>query len=917
MNNDLADKLPLDGLWECSFDGHNGTLHVPGTWEAQGLPRRVDGPAHFRKTVSIPAGWQGKYIELQFDAVSYHAEVSVNGQSVGTHTGLWTPFAFDVTDAIHSGTDNEIALTVYKPGERFPMRQSLAGFLPDVSIPFGGIWQSARLVAFDGPALSDLTILSDLNNGSVSIKVRTHRATGLTAVIRLQSPDGQEVTNWRSIVDSEAIEATLVVPDPEAWQPDHPALYTIIIELEGTPPHPLPASREGIPDASTSPLRVRGGGRGVRLSESVVQARLQRRFGFRELTRQGDQLLLNGTSICLRGLLNWGWYPDILCPNPDEATIRDEFRRVRALGYNLVKLCLYVPSPRYFEIADEEGMLLWLELPMWLPQVTAHLRQQAPVEYADILTSVHTHPSIVIYSLGCELDQSVDADLLGQLNQILRDHTAGVLACDNSGSGEAYGGLGFDYADFNDYHFYCDLHYFYPLVDHFRRDWRPARPWIFGEFCDADDFRDLDELRESYGGVLPWWLTEPNPIHTPKNLGYHIQQQLMRQLDLPFDGQTLQRISRQQSFVIRKAILEKVRARAGMGGYVVTGMRDTPLATSSMFDDRLRMKYVADEFQMFNADTVLTLEQGRARLWTRGGDRPFPLDCYNHVSGTEVSFRVILSHTGASTPSGNLRWSLQFADGTVYSQGEMSLPDLSGSANPGEIATLQLKLPDVTSAQEITLSVKLGNNIRNQWPLWIYPPLPEWDNSLAVYDPAGSLNGLDDLLEAAQVVRDVSALDDNQLFITNTLTPDVQAFVSKGGKAILLQTGPGLLPADPCPFWRESIKLFYPHPIIDAFPQQGFANLQFYHLASDYAFNLNQYQTVVPAITEMNPILQRLDARLFTLRDYLVELKLGQGTLLASTLRFTAGAGDQVLSFRANIAGRFLMQQMIHYLHGL
>ena len=99
-----------------------------------------------------------------------------------------------------------------------------------------------------------------------------------------------------------------------------------------------------------------------------------------------------------------------LCPAPDEVTIRDEFRRVRELGFNMVKMCLYVPSPLYLDIADEEGMLLWLELPMWLPEVTPRLRQQAPNEYAAIMAAVHHHPSIVIYSLGCELNQSVSAD---------------------------------------------------------------------------------------------------------------------------------------------------------------------------------------------------------------------------------------------------------------------------------------------------------------------------------------------------------------------------------------------------------------------------------------------------------------------------------------------------------------------------
>lgn len=882
--NDLAERLLLDGQWECSLNDTIGTLNIPGTWEAHGFPYRLDGPAYLRKIILVPHDWQGKRIQLQFDAVSYSAEVSVNGIKVGEHAGMWTSFALDVTDCILPGQKNEISLTVYKPGEHFPVRQSLAGFLPDVSIPFGGIWQSARLIAVDGPCLSDISLLSDVNSSSVQLKVEVHRAAGLTAVIRLLTPDGQEIQTSQSAVEADSLEFNLKVADPDLWSPDHPARYAIIIELR---------------------------------SGEMVKALVKRRFGFRTLMHTGDRVLLNGTSVCLRGVLNWGWYPEILCPNPDESTIRDEFRRVRDLGYNLIKLCLYVPAPRYFEMADEEGMLLWLELPMWLPDVTPRLRQQAPVEYRDILASVHMHPSVVIYSLGCELDNAVDAEMLSQLNELLRDRTTGVLACDNSGSGEAYGGLGFDYADFNDYHFYCDIHYFNPLVDHFRRDWRPARPWIFGEFCDADDFRDLDELTEAYGGALPWWLTEQNPIHPLSKLAYPLQQERMHQLDLPFDGQTLQRISRQQSFVIRKNILEKVRSRVGMGGYVVTGMRDTPLATSSMFDDLQRMKYPPDTFRMFNAETVLTLEQGRARHWTCGGDRPFPVDRYNHVSGAETSIRVILSHTGAPISNDDLRWQLQLTDGTTHVEGKIPFLGSLSDGHPSELGSIQLQLPVVTTAQEVMLKVQLGDHIRNEWLLWIYPIVATWESALAVYDPDGSLRGLEDLLEAADSIPDVSRLQDSHLLITNSLTPDVQDFVHTGGKAILLQSGPGFLPADPCPFWREGIKLFYPHPVLDVFPHQGFANMQFYHLATDYAFNLDHRKTVMPTFTAMRPILRRLDARLFTLHDYLVELKLGQGTLLASTLHFTGGAGDQVIGFQANVAGRFLIQQMIGYLRAL
>src|SRR5262249_14609005 len=148
------------------------------------------------------------------------------------------------------------------------------------------------------------------------------------------------------------------------------------------------------------------------------------------------------------------------------------------------------------------------------------------------------------------------------------------------------------------------------------------------------------------GGEPPWWLTEKNPIHPASFPAFPEQDQRMRKLKLDLNDQALQKLSRQQSFVMRKTILEKVRGHAGMGGYVVTGLRDTPLATSSMFDDLKRSKYPPEAFRAFNADTVLLLGQGRSRVWQHGGDRPAPSPPYTFYAGSQVSYSVILSHTG-------------------------------------------------------------------------------------------------------------------------------------------------------------------------------------------------------------------------------------------------------------------------------
>lgn len=882
LQNEGAQTLSLAGEWDFSLAGQSGTITVPGTWESAGYPHTVEGIAIYSKSLHIPAEWANQRVQIQFEAVSYHVQVYIDTMFVGEHTGLWTAFAFDITDHIEFGASNTIRLSIYKPGEIYPMRESLAGFLPDVSTTFGGVWGEARLVAFDGASFSDLWLTTNAQTGEISVRGKVHGARNGTLNIRVTAPDGSHCAEWSSAVDGEDFATTLNIPSPQYWQPDTPCLYRLECFVD---------------------------------TVDGQQARITRSFGFRRLACEDEQLLLNDQPVVLRGALNWGWYPEILCPAPDEATIRDEFRRVREFGYNMIKLCLYVPSPLYFQIADEEGMLLWLELPLWLPAVTPRMRQQARIEYADILEQVHHHPSIVIYSLGCELGHSVDGELLGELDALLRNCTSDVLACDNSGSGEAYGGLSFDYADFNDYHFYSDLHYFTPLLDHFRRDWRTARPWIFGEFCDADDYRDLAPITEKFGGELPWWFVEQNPIHAVTKLAYFEQTSRMAKLDLPFDDASIQAISRKQSFVIRKTILEKVRGRSGMGGYVVTGLRDTPLATSSMFDDLGRAKYPAEDFRAFNGDTVLVIEQGRARLWTNGGDRPDPMDLFNRIAGERIDLRLIVSHSGAHLSDIPLRWLATDSDGTQLDSGSITIESLAPSHKPQQLTSIAFTVAETLQARAITLSVELGDISRNHWTFWVYPAI-KWGRNLAVYDPAGTLTGLDDLLDEAQRINSADEWQNlsGKILISSNLNDQVARYVREGGRAIILQTSAGDLPVKPCPFWREAIKLIHDHPALDGFPHEGYSDLQFYHLAGDHALDTSALQDALPDMTGISSIFTRLDARLFTVLDYLTEATLGEGKMLISTLHFTGNTGDQTTGLRTNNAGRYLLHQLLAYL---
>ena len=81
LENELSSTLSLDGEWEFTLgDGPTRTIPVPSAWEAHVDDKIAEGPAIYRRRVTVPESWLGSVIVLEADAVSFHATVRVNGQ---------------------------------------------------------------------------------------------------------------------------------------------------------------------------------------------------------------------------------------------------------------------------------------------------------------------------------------------------------------------------------------------------------------------------------------------------------------------------------------------------------------------------------------------------------------------------------------------------------------------------------------------------------------------------------------------------------------------------------------------------------------------------------------------------------------------------------------------------------------------
>jgi hypothetical protein len=884
--NSDAPSLPLDGEWRFRLgESAEKSIIVPSAWEAHTSDKITDGPALYRRTFTLPETWPGATIILEAQAISFDATLRVNGQHAGAHRGMWSPFQCDVTPFIQPG-ENMLEIEVWKPGGRFPLREALAGFLPDVATTFGGIWQPIHLRALGGAAIRDLKIAVE---GRI-VKVQGHLSLKdkfPTAELMIELLDDRERSlgsaSGEITQDQTAFTATIEAPSVTAWSPDTSALYWVAVILHDGP---------------------------RRLARAV------RRIGFRRVAVVEGRTELNSAPLHVRGVLDWGWDADRICPARSRTEVLEDFTKARALGFNLMKLCLFIPDETTFDIADEVGMLLWLEMPLWLPHATSNLRELALQEYTDIFKRLHHHPSIAILSLGCELNSQADLEFLQALHQLAREWFPNVLICDNSGSAEAYGGVTTNLSDFYDYHFYTDPHFFQPLVQHFSRSYQPAKPWIYGEFCDADTLRDFSALDPE-----PWWLTDPVALTRDDFLSMRDYKQRLSAAGVADQGAALTRIARGQATDIRKFIVEQVRLNSATGGYVITGWSDTPITTSGVVDDQRNLKFSPDEWRQFNADCILTIDRERRRTWTHGGDRPAYKDPFVWREDREAEFHLLLSNGAGDSESGKLTWQLNDAQGKKLAEGTRDLKAIRG-AEVAEIAVLTVRAPAAPEMRPsaLTLSAQLelaqspGEKPRitqNSWNLWVVPK-PHLPDILTV---SGTLLDPQAFARIDPQAQILSAPDPGRCMITSELTEAVLAQVKHGQNVLLWQRQPDPRYTRSLPFWREAIHVFAEgHDFWNQLPHPGYADLRFFSVATDFALDWEKLKVLLGPEARQDFIWRRFDARTMTWADYLMEVKYGRGKLLISTLRFEGGLGCQPNSFETNPLGAWMLGVLLRTL---
>ena len=321
----------------------------------------------YERNFTVPPSWRRERILLHFGAVTYSTKVYVNGVAVGSHTGDFDSFTFDITRALKRGR-NQLFVNAFDPGEAGGQPVGKQTVKPPGSVFFtaaSGIWQTVWLEPVRSAHLTRLDTVPDPARDRVLVTPVAAGANGSRVVLR--ALDGRKVVGVANGRPGRAI--ALPVPRPKLWSPSRPFLYNLDAEV------------------------IRG---------KHVEDRVRSYFGMRTISLATvggvKRIVLNGKFVFEDGVLDQGYWPDGIYTAPTDAALRFDLERQRALGFNMVRKHEKVEPDRWYYWADRLGILVWQDMPSmspYLPPPSKAREREFMRELSAVVGDLQSHPSIV------------------------------------------------------------------------------------------------------------------------------------------------------------------------------------------------------------------------------------------------------------------------------------------------------------------------------------------------------------------------------------------------------------------------------------------------------------------------------------------------------------------------------------------
>ena len=353
-------RISLDGTWKFLFSKNNelcpkdfhkpgyntrkwSKIQVPGSWELQGFdaPIYTDtrypfpaNPPHvpadynpvgaYIREFTVPGGWEGMDIFLDFEGVESAYYVWVNGELAGYAEDSRLPSHFNITKLLKKGS-NKLAVKVF--------RYSDGSYLEGQDYwKYSGIERDVYLYARPQSRVRDFRmtaeLINDYKDGELNLDVILHQPkAGETVEVKVLDA-GKVIYNQKKTVSSPTdtlFSQQQIFPDARAWNAETPNTYTLVVSTF---------------DAQGKPL------------ESFTQL-----FGFRTVEMRNGMQMINGKAVLFKGV-NRHEHDPHKGRTISVASMIHDIQLMKQFNLNAVRTCHYPNRYEWYALCNEYGLYL-------------------------------------------------------------------------------------------------------------------------------------------------------------------------------------------------------------------------------------------------------------------------------------------------------------------------------------------------------------------------------------------------------------------------------------------------------------------------------------------------------------------------------------------------------------------------------
>ncbi|MDO5397338.1 MAG: glycoside hydrolase family 2 TIM barrel-domain containing protein [bacterium] len=357
------------------------------TKEAVRAPRErfeYVAPLWLQREITVPEEFEGKYIRLFLERVNIASELWIDGEKIDRQiVELSAPHIYNLTGRL---TPGKHTMTLRIDNRNLLNTDSMAsGYSIDTQGYWNGVIGRMELQCEDIFHLENIRVYPKENGIDVKLTetsdVRSPFETRSAELeLSVTAPDGRRLKAKRfsrRLFNSRQVEyLSYEIDDIEYWDEFNPALYTLNVKFEC-------------------------GGSADRKSV---------KFGMRTIKTENKKILLNNKQIALRGTIDCAIYPLTGYPPTDIDVWRKNFKIIQSYGLNHVRFHAWCPPDCAFCAADELGLYVSVEMPLWLNRDVCALelgedsahRAYFTQEAVAISKTYGNHPSFIMFSNGNE-----------------------------------------------------------------------------------------------------------------------------------------------------------------------------------------------------------------------------------------------------------------------------------------------------------------------------------------------------------------------------------------------------------------------------------------------------------------------------------------------------------------------------------